>query len=215
MVDNSEKELLIIISSKSPNHFLIDNIKQLYKLYDAKICIIDSDSSIFETYDIIRNTYTSNQVDIHLIQNKNYEYGAWKYGYELYPDYKKYMCIQDSICIHKEIDIDIVDDNNAITFFNPSGFTSHPPIMQMSTEFMKDSGLDYLNIINQHFNLATHCTFIVSNNVIKNIFDTLKVPPTNKDGSCAFERIFGLYFILKNITTHDLQHYVSKLHGGR
>lgn len=209
-----EKELLIIISSKSPNHFLIYNIKKLYDLYtDAKICIIDSDSNNMETYNIIQNTYS--KIDLHLIKNKNYEYGAYKYGYELYPDYKKYMCIQDSICINRKIDVDIVNDNNAYTFFHHSGFHSHSSIKQMSMAFVKDTGLNYLNIIDGEFNLATHCTFIVSNNVMKNIFDTLKVPPTNKDGSCAYERIFGLYFILKNIKTHDIQYCVSKKHGGR
>lgn len=42
---------------------------------------------------------------------------------------------------------------------------------------------------------------------MKNIFETFKNPPIDKEGSCAYERNLGLYFILNNIKTHNLYNY--------
>ena len=50
---------------------------------------------------------------------------------------------------------------------------------------------------------------------MKDIFVTLTIPLIDKDGSCFYERNFGLYFIIKNIHTIDLQNYVTKYNGQR
>jgi hypothetical protein len=81
---------------------------------------------------------------------------------------------------------------------------------------IKDSGLQYENFVDLiDFNIAQHCSFIVSKAVIKNIFAHLRIPPINKDGSCFYERNFGLYFLSKSITTIDLYNYMSKTHLSR
>ena len=211
-------DLLVIISSKSPNNYLIENIQQINCFYpNTKICIVDSDSDNLENYNNAHKIFSN--VDIHLIKNKNYEYGAWKFGYNLHPHYKKYICIQDSVRINERIDIDIVDDNNVFTIFDTSGFIyfSCPDDAKQKVKdlFLKDCNLNYLSKIDEPFNIATHCTFICNNNVMKKIFETLTVPPTNKDGSQIYERLFGLYFILKNIKTHNLGYKVIKRNGCR
>lgn len=215
MTEVVNNDLLIIISSKYPTPFLFNNVKKVFDIYKAKICIIDSDSENTEYYDKIREFYNEKDVSIHMIKNKNYEYGAWKSGYEMYPNYTKYLCIQDGISIDRKINLDIIDDYNAYTYFHLSGYYCHMNIKHLAVDFLKDTGLDYANIIDTAFNLAEHCSFIVSNNVIKDIFKTFTVPPTNKAGSCSYERLFGLYFILKNINTHNMENYVTKVSGDR
>jgi hypothetical protein len=54
--------------------------------------------------------------------------------------------------------------------------------------------------------------FIVNNVVINDIFNTLTVKPIDKDDSCRYERIFGIYFILKQINTVDFSNFFIKHH---
>jgi hypothetical protein len=80
---------------------------------------------------------------------------------------------------------------------------------------MNIAGIKYNNIINSPFTLAQHSSFIVNNSVMKDIFKTLVSPPKNKRGARSYERVFGIYFIKKNIVTHDLQEYFTKTSIGR
>jgi hypothetical protein len=133
----------------------------------------------------------------------------------LYPNYEIYICIQDTLTIYKQLDLNIIDNNNAYTFFHNSGFYSHKEIKSDAIELLKGVNLNYKDIIDTEFNLSTHSSFVVNNNVMKNIFKTLINPPINKNGSCSYERIFGMYFILKNIKTHNLENYFTKISGKR
>jgi hypothetical protein len=109
----------------------------------------------------------------------------------------------------------IINDNTVYTYHHYSGYYSHECIKEKGIDNLKDSGLYYEPFIHTHFNLAYSNIFIVNNHVIKDIFITLKNPPIDKDGSCFYERNFGLYFIIKNINTIDLSNYIIKEHGGR
>jgi hypothetical protein len=62
---------------------------------------------------------------------------------------------------------------------------------------LKDSPLDYSKIIDTHFMLSQHNIFVVNNNIMKDIFDNLTIAPIDKNESCSYERLFGIYFILK------------------
>jgi hypothetical protein len=210
---------LIIICSKSPNDNLYNCVEELYKIQmndNTKICIVDSDSDNFDNYNKVKEKYPS--VDIQYAKNKNYEYGAYKYAYNLYPNYDIYICIQDTLICTKKIDLTIVDNNNAYIYFHFGGFaynTDKKPYKQYAIKLLEGVNLNYKDIIDTPFNLSTHNSFIVNKHVMKNIFETLVHPPINKDDSCAYERIFGLYFILKNIKTHELLNYFTKIYGGR
>jgi len=209
-------DTLFVISSKSPNPNLYTCVNRLYDFYinnlsRQKVCIIDSDSDNIDNYTKVKRDFP--HVDIHFVKNKNYEYGAWKYAYTLYPNYNKYVCIQDNIIFHKHAPLDIIDNNNTYILYHFSGFYCHPEIKEKAKPFL--TSLDYTELIDTPFTLASHSSFIVSNDVMKDIFDTLKQPPIDKDGSCIYERCFSLYFILKNIKTHNLYEYASKIHGGR
>lgn len=173
-------KILIIISSKSPNDKLLNCIYLLYKIQiandcnsnDYKICVIDSDSNDFNIYNQINIIFPN--VDIHYVKNKNYEYGAWKSGLELYPNYDIYFCIQDTMLIHKYIDLSIINNNNVYTWHSFCGYSNHKSILDKGIELLNYTGLDYHSLINSHFNLAYGCLFIVNNLCIKDIFETCK-----------------------------------------
>lgn len=217
-LSNKKLSSLIVISSKSPNPYLYECIDKLYKIQiknkiREKICIIDSDSDDLTNYIKIKNAFPF--VEIYFIKNKNYEYGAWKYAYSIYPNYDIYIFLQDSIIINKKIPFNIIDDYNAYIFHNYEGYESHLSIKEAGINNIKNSGLNYANTVDKFFCVAQHNSFIVNNYMVKDIFETLQIPPINKDGSCFYERNFGLYFILKNIKTHDLYNYFNKYHGNR
>jgi hypothetical protein len=210
--------ILICISSKSPNPLLYECIDMLYKIQikddtNYKVCVVDSDSDDFSYYDKVKQNFPN--VEIHFIKNKNYEYGAWKYIHEIYPDVNTYFCIQDSNIINKYINLEIINDNNVYTFHHYSGYNSHYCIKQLGIDYLKESDLNYESIIDTNFTLAQHSIFIVNNKIMKEIFISLTKPPINKESSCVYERNFGLFFIIKNINTHDLNEYIIKYNGNR
>ena len=214
-------QVLICISSKYPNPYLYTCIDELYKTqintnldnFIYKIHVIDSDSNDLMYYNKITQDFP--EVEIHMIKNKNYEYGAWKYIYDKYPTFDIYFCIQDTIFIHKYIDLNKIDETIVYTFHHHSGYYSHINIKEKGIENLKNSGLNYQSIIDTNFNLAQHSCFIVNNTIIKDIFKHLTILPIDKDGSCFYERNFGIYFLDKSITTINLYDFMHKINGGR
>ena len=216
--NEENSKILIVISSKSPNPFLYNCIENLYKIQiknnpNYKICVIDSDSNDFTNYNKIRREFP--EVELHFIKNKNYEVGAWKYAYSKYPNYDKYFCIQDSNIVNSYIDTSIVDNKNAYTCHHNSGYNSHLTIKQMGIELLNYTGLDYTSIINTNFTLAQHLIVVVDNSIMKDLLNTFKELPIDKNGGCCYERNIGIYFIVKKIKTHDLSEKIKKISGGR
>lgn len=212
--------VLICICSKFPNPLLCECVQALYDIQikndtnlNYKICIVDSDSDDFSNYNKIIDMYK--EIEIYYIKNKNYEYGAWKHIFNIYKNYEYYFCIQDTIIVQKYIDITILNNSNVYTHHHYSGFNSHLEIKQEGIKYLENNGINYHEYIDLNFNLAQHSIFIVNDFIMKDIFNTLTVSPTDKNGSCCYERIFGLYFIIKNIITHDIEPFVKKYNGNR
>lgn len=211
-------KILIVICSKSPNPELYNCIDKLYKIQikdnsNYKLCVIDSDSLDLTNYEKIKTDFPD--VELHFIKNKNYEYGAWKYASTTYPNYDIYFCIQDTIIIKNNINLDIIDNNTVYTFHHNTGYYSDKGIKEGGIKLLENSGLDFESLIDTNFTLAQHSIFIVNNYIMKDIFMTLINPPINKAGSCIYERNFGLYFLIKKINTIDLNKYMDKIHGKR
>jgi hypothetical protein len=212
-------QVLVCISSKYPNPYLHTCINELYKTQintnpdEYQIHVVDSDSDDLIYYNKIKEDFPN--VEIHMIKNKNYEYGAWKYIYDKYPTFDIYFCIQDTTIIHTYIDLNILNDKTSYTFHHHSGYNSHIWIKEKGIENLKDSGLNYHSIIDTDFNLAQHTCCIVNNTIIKDIFKHLTIPPIDKDGSCFYERNLGIYFLDKNIQTINLYDFMYKKNGGR
>lgn len=95
------------------------------------------------------------------------------------------------------------------------GFIHIYPLNIWVSNYWKNVKLEYKEIINTNFNLATHSSFIATNYTIKNIFETLINPPKNKEESCCYERLFGLYFIIKKLKTINISERIKKIHGNR
>jgi len=215
--------ILIVISSKSPNDILYVCIQCLYHiqiLNDKEniytVCIVDSDSDNFDVYMKIQEDFPF--VTIIFPKNTNYEYGAWKIAYSIFSNYDIYFCIQDSVIIERFIPLSLVNDTNAFTFHHESGFHSHIETKEIAVEILNNSTLDQdkvKGLIDTPFNLAQHSSFIVTKNVINDIFTKITQPPVNKDGSCTYERIFGIYFLVHNINTFNLYDFFTKIHGNR
>ncbi len=207
--------VIVCICSKSPNPFLYKCIKRLYAIQIAhayEVHVVDSGSDDLANYAKVSRDFP--EVKLHMINNKNYEYGAWKY---IVTNYQAdiYLCIQDTILIHKYIDLSVVNDNTAYMFHCTRGFTSHPSIKQLGVDLLEKSRLNFTSLIDDKFELCQHCSFIVTRPVLEKIFDDLPVPPTKKDGSCCYERLFGLFFIHHGVDTLDLYDFMRKKHGNR
>ena len=210
--------VLICICSRFPNKLLMECIDRLYRIQIGdgniyKICVVDSDSSNLMYYVEVAQRFP--QVEFHLVKNRNYEYGAWKYILKRHSNEDLYFCIQDSNIIEKRIDLSVVNDRTAYTFHHESGYHTHMSIKQKGIDNLKKSTLDYKPLIDTHFNLAQHSAFIVNRNTLEDIFISLPEPPVDKEGSCFYERNFGLYFIIKGFSTLNLYDYMFKLSGGR
>jgi hypothetical protein len=215
-------QILICICSKSPNPLLYKCIDALYNIQiknesNYKICVVDSDSDDLTYYKQIEESFPN--VEIIFAKNKNYEYGAWKYILNKYPEYDTYFCIQDSIIIHTYIDLNKLDNNTVYTAHHHSGFNSDGNAVKiLGKKNLNESNIDpslYESIIDTNFNMAQHCIFIVTNNIMHDILKTFLILPSDKISSRMYERVFGLYFIIKNINTLDLGLFVHKHHGLR
>ena len=214
----TEPAVLIVISSKSPNGILYQCLDSLFKIQikdktNYKVCVVDSDSHSMETYEKVKTDFPN--VELHFIKNKNYEYGAWKFASEHYPNYDIYFCIQDSVIIKKEVPLSIVDDTNAYIWFHNSGYHLNQGVKNIGKRNLNQAQIKYNNVINASFTIAVNNIVIVNRKIMKDIFKTLISSPTNKRGSRSYERVFGIYFIKKHIKTHNIEDYFTKYHGGR
>jgi hypothetical protein len=215
---DSAYQLLVIICARNPTSALVTQITNLYEfqvtdLRSFKIVCVDSDSEDTSTYNIVARKFP--EVEIMYAKNKNYEYGAYKYALTKYPNCQIYMCIQDTLTVTRKIDLSIIDDKNAYNDTNHAGFYDHMSIKDMAIQLLQGTGLQYEDVIHTRFHFCTHCSFIVSNAVMHGMFKTLINPPTNKDGSCCYERLFGLFFVLNGIQMHNMSGCVQKTHGNR
>jgi hypothetical protein len=101
--------------------------------------------------------------------------------------------------------------------FSNAGFKNIKPLIPLNGKTFIEWSIESVDFktIETHFSLEYGSFFIVNNLCIKDIFETFKMPPIDKDGSCNYERLFGLYFIIKNINTLDVSNYFIKYNGGR
>lgn len=199
----------------------IQTIQIYSKNNELQIVVVISDKDKASNEHLIDNS-------IKIIHgNLNYEYGAYKIGYNLYPNYNVYVCLQDNyvlchqnneeinnkpLCVKPNLppDLHILNDNTiySVPERNGSGFTS----MKNSRELCKQL---YKNTVIENspdkFQLALHNSFILTNKILQELIETLNFLPKNKIESMLCERIFGLYFIEKKIKCLNLQEYGRKI----
>ena len=216
---------LVIISSKSPNPYLLEAVQSLHDIQfkgiastEYKIVVVDSCSDNLSEYVKLKQLFPD--VDIMLTNNKNYEYGAFKQAYNFYDDYDVYMCVQDNMVWKEAVDVSLLDDNTAYTMkvFCSKGLNLHPGrIEDTANQVLTASPFCrvYKDIIYNPFYLSNCNLYIVTKNVISSIFNTLTIPPINKHGSVAYEFILGAFFILSNIETICIRSKFDKVYQTR
>ena len=121
------KSVLIVYSCHNPSLSLVNSIQSLYNykiLNDNKhkIICVDNDSDILETYNTIKQKFPN--VEIIFEKNKNYEWGAYKYAHDNFPNYDLYFCLQDTIVFKEPFDINSIENNSPYTIFASGGFKS-------------------------------------------------------------------------------------------
>ena len=187
-----ENDLLIIVACKNPNEIFKTCIHKLRSFYSSKILVVDSESDKnLEVYKQITEKYKN--IEVSMAQNKNWEYGAYKYGFEKYPNYKMYLCFQESILLRKKIKL---KEKNIYLIPHISGWRSYKIGQEIGFNLIKETKLVdyYQNRYQTRFMVCAHNSFVVDNKTISEIFNTLTFPPSNKKEEMAYERLFGLFF---------------------
>ena len=188
---------LAIICARNPTDILLRTIIGLNEHYsDFDIVIIDSNSEETDTYDTIKKDHP--HVNIHFIKNKNYEFGAYKAAYKLYPNYDIYMCLQDAVTPLKRFPFEEMGDNDVCHLPHYSGLSwgeGLPTIKGLlkGTEYHKT--FSDLWEKKTEFSLTTLNFFVVKNPLLKKLIETLPNLPKDKTGSCSFERVLSICFI--------------------
>lgn len=220
VIENSffffKKKILITYSCYNPPNCLIESIQSLYDLqitneYDYKIICIDNGSDILTTYDVIKKRFPF--VEIIYANNKNFEYGAYKYALNNFPNFDIYVCLQDTIIIKKRIDLNPIKKNWIYLFYERSGFHRHSTIRKGESynRLMKNINLDVDDIIDSWFNIACYCIFIIIKSDLHDLFETLTNPPIKKIDTNFYERLFGMYFIKKKFKTINIENNIKKI----
>lgn len=210
-----DEDLIIIVCSKNPNEIFIKCIDSLRLFYTSKILVVDSNSDKnLEVYDNIINKY--NNIEISMIKNKNWEYGAYKYGFNKYPNFKMYFCLQESCILKQRIEIE--NEDNIYLYTNTTGWKHFSKHMNRIPNLIKNTKLYdyYKKTINSNFNLCTHNLFIVNNKIIEKIFKKLPNPIMDKIDEMCYERLLGLFFEKYALDNHykikDIKKYIEKIH---
>lgn len=211
--------MLTIISSKNPTQKLIDNVKNINNIklnVNNKIIIIDSNSTDGSYYDKLILLYPN--VEIHYLKNKNYELGAYKLGYEMYPGYDIYMCLQDTTIIKESFEVNF---NSVYLWETKIGYKTKYngtyEFINDAPEFIKYDEMKktFDKIKNTKFSIATHCIFICNNKTIKKLLNNFNRLPRQKKDSENMERLIGLFFIHYKYNCVDIKKYFNKFHGKR
>jgi len=136
------KDRLCVISTKNPTTVLLETISAVQKYYpEFDIVVVDSDSTQKEMF-----IHVPSDVIIEYAENKNWEFGAWKFAFQKYNHYKVYMFIQDSLTPISRI-------SSLDRYYFPYGtFYSY----HYNTTFQKGEQLDKIINIYEH----THLHFL-------------------------------------------------------
>lgn len=200
---------LTIISSKDPTVTLVKCVRRILKHHKTDVIVIDSGSTKKKFYKKI-------DVPVYFMDNKNYELGAYKIGYEMFPNYEKYICIQDTFLSIKKMDIQL-DDKTVYVFEKDTGFSLDKQSFEESKKLWKDT-IYYdklLELENKKFIFSQHNSFIVNNIGLYSLLNFFTKLPENKLQSCATERLIYLYFKFNNYKFINLYKKFKKFHGNR
>lgn len=189
---------------------------------NEKIVVVDSASSDKSYFEKLKKI--NPKVIIEDANNTAYETGAWWYAFDKYPNEETYCFLQDSLHLQRSIER-FFPKNDEVTIFNNRatnsgwmhdfGETRSWAIANADLFGYELSSDDFKW---KRFPIAIFNCFLATNNLMKRMSTRRlnKILPTNKTGSQAFERMWGVVF------KHERQHikkipskYFKKHFGGR
>jgi hypothetical protein len=204
---------ICIISTKNPNHILINTIQNV-KLYypEFKIVIIDSDSTNLYYFKLVPS-----DVKIEYCKNKNWELGAWCYAFEKYNNYDVYMFIQDSLTPIQRIPNLNVYNINEIYSFHYNAKICDGGYFDDLKEIYKDTELSFISNLDPSTPIVgtAHTSFLTNkDNVsiilkLENVYKKKNITKT-KIHSWLSERCGGLMIERTNIVRYDITRYFKK-----
>lgn len=176
-------------SNNSPILKCISKIKENYPL--EKIVVIDSNSDDKSYFDLIR----TDVFDI-IEGNSNYEIGAYLKAFEKYQDEDRYYCIHDSLMINK-----VFSERQTncllltVQWFN--GFWDSLNQKEFGRSVLGD-------LVEENFIGTLGTMMFCDKAIMKRVYSFFKDKrlPSNKEESCGYERILGIF--LGNILGCDM-----------
>lgn len=211
------KSVLVVYSCHNPSLSLISSIQSLYNnkiLNDNKhkIICVDNDSNRLETYGVIKQKFPN--VEIIFEKNQNYEWGAYKYAHDNFPDYDLYFCLQDTIVFREPFNINSIEDNSPYTIFTSGGFKSmgrgHSTQDFLNHRLFKQN-INFDHRVDEDFILTQHNTFLITKLDLSKLFKSLINPPISKIDAEMYERLFALSFDSNNVKRRVLNQYITKI----
>lgn len=227
---NSNIKKLAIISAKDPNctlYLAIHGLKEYYPDFD--IVVIDSDSTETYMYEMIKEDVKA----IHLSKNHNFEVGAYKIGYELYPHYDIYLCMQDGIIPKKQIFTEYISDNDQYAILSTTcppvsgnyidkpiginGNVLYPKLPELDDILLGSTyEQDYVGFDYDKDSLVAHNTFLVSKSTLKKFISEFGDAPTGtKNCSGAFEVVLAMFLNRHCKRRFDMLGYFNKIYRNR
>lgn len=192
------KDRCAFISSKNPTKNIllqtIENIELYYPEFD--IVIIDSDSDDKSCYDLVPS-----HINIEYCKNRNWELGAWCYGFSKYNNYKVYMFIQDSLIPNSRIpNLDEVNYNNGTIYTcNYSARIFDGGYFNDLQNVYRNTDLNFISELDPYTCITggAHTFFIINKEDVNNILQLenaykLKNITKSKIDSWLSERTVGL-----------------------
>ena len=212
------KDRVCVISTKNPNHNLINTITNIKLYYDEfDIIIIDSDSTDKTFFKLVPKDCI-----IEYCQNKNWELGAWTYAFNKYNNYKIYMFIQDTLTPNCRIPgLDKIKYNNGTIYtFNYSAKLKDGGYFNNLQNIYRFTDLHFLSELSPELQItgAAHSSFILDNKHVYTILE-LENPYVTKNiskskiDSWLSERTVGI--LADKLNRINIWNYFTKIHGNR
>lgn len=175
---------------------IVNLINQINTFHvNEKILIVDSYS---EDQSYIETILKSHKNVIFAEGNRSYVDSATWFAYLTFPEEKYYFVLQDSMEVHKNLDVFKKYDFTSFMWFTVDkellsrGRGWHNPVQKNWAKSMIESKTSFKFL--EEFIGLFGITFITNRDVLTKLYDKglHKILPTNKEEMCAMERIWGM-----------------------
>jgi len=175
---------------------IVEIVNQINKFHtNERILITDSCSEDKSYIEKISNLHKN---VIFAESNKHYVDSATWFAYSMFPEEKHYFVLQDSMEIHKNLDIFKNFEFTSFMWFSVDkellnrGRGWHNPYQKFWSKYMIESNTSFKFV--EEFIGLFGITFITNRETLTKLYDNglYKILPSDKTQMCAMERIWGM-----------------------